>query len=119
MQSPIEFDPVSLTNKRSIVSLILGILSALTLCGGMVPVPFTGLICFPVSFFLGLLAMIYGTISLNNIRKNNENGKLMAWTGILTGGFVFLCMLLMLVAIVSLFIFAPDTIPPILSGRQI
>ena len=111
--------PTPPTNKHSIISLILGILTILTLCGGMVPVPFTGFICFPTTFVLGLLALIYGAISLNTIRKNNESGKPWAWIGILSGGLIFLCMLCMLIAIVSLFIFAPDTVQPIIEGYQL
>jgi len=124
MQSnePIYSSPVSdpqPTNKHSIISLILGILTLLTLCGGMVPVPFTGFICFPTSFLLGLLALIYGGISLNTIRKKNETGSIMAWMGIVSGGFIFLCMLCMVIAIVSLFVFAPESVPPFLQGYQI
>jgi len=104
------------TNRHSIISLTLGILTILALCGGMVPIPFTGFICFPITFLLGLLALIYGAISLNTIRKNNEGGKPLAWMGILSGGFIFLCMLCMLIAIVSLFIFAPDSVQPIIEG---
>ncbi len=111
--------PTPPTNKHSIISLILGILTILALCGGMVPIPFTGFICFPTTFVLGLLALIYGAISLNTIRKNNESGKPWAWIGILSGGFIFLCMLCMLIAIVSLFIFAPDTVQPIIEGYQL
>jgi hypothetical protein len=85
------------TNKHSIISLILGILTVFALCGGMVPVPFTGFICFPTSFFLGLLALIYGGISLNTIRRKNETGSV----------------------IVSLFVFAPESVPPFLEGYQI
>jgi uncharacterized membrane protein len=107
------------TNKHSIISLILGILTVFTLCGGMVPVPFTGFICFPTSFFLGLLALIYGGISLNTIRRKNETGSVMAWMGIVSGGFIFLCMLCMVIAIVSLFVFAPESVPPFLEGYQI
>ena len=111
--------PTPPTNKHSIISLILGILTILALCGGMVPIPFTGFICFPTTFVLGLLALIYGAISLNTIRKNNETGHPMAWSGILIGGFVFLCLLCMIVAILSLFNFAPQYVPPFLQGYQI
>ena len=111
--------PTPSTNRHSIISLVLGILTLLTVCGGMVPVPFTGFICFPFSFLFGLLALIFGVISLNTIRRNNEAGKPMAWVGILTGGFIFLCMLCMLVALISLFIFAPERVPPILQGYQL
>ena len=89
------------------------------LCGGMVPVPFTGFICFPTSFLLGLLALIYGGISLSTIRRKNETGSVMAWMGIVSGGFIFLCMLCMVIAIVSLFVFAPESVPPFLEGYQI
>ncbi len=119
MESNEPIYPSPKTNPHSIISLILGMLTLLALCGGMIPIPLTGFVCFPISFLLGLLALIYGAISLKTIRRNNEGGKTMAWTGILTGGFVFLCMVLMLAAIVSLFIFAPDYVPPILPGRQI
>ena len=111
--------PTVTTNKHSIISLVLGILTMLALCGGMVPIPFTGFICFPITFLLGLLALIYGAISLNTIRKSNEAGKVHAWAGILSGGFIFLCMLCMLIAIISLFIFAPDTVQPIIEGYQL
>ena len=111
--------PSPITNKHSIISLILGILTVILFCGGMVPLPLTGFICLPPSFLLGFLALIYGMISLNTIRKNNETGKVNAWMGILSGGFIFLCMLCMVIAILSLFIFAPDSVPPFLQGYQI
>ncbi|MBI3170430.1 MAG: DUF4190 domain-containing protein [Chloroflexi bacterium] len=119
MESNTPIPPSPKTNRHSIISLILGILTLLALCGGMVPVPLTGFICFPTSFLLGLLALIYGAISLNTIRRNNERGGVMAWMGIASGGFIFLCMLCMVIAIVSLFIFAPEHVPPILQGYQI
>lgn len=103
-------------NTHSIVSLILGILTVVAFCGGMVPVPFSGIICFPISFLFGLLALVYGAVSLNGVRKRNEVGGFMAWTGILSGGLVFLCMICMVVIILSLFIFAPDSIQPIIEG---
>ncbi len=107
------------TNQHSIISLILGILTILALCGGMTPIPFTGFICLPISFLLGFLSLIYGAISLNTIRRNNESGGVMAWMGILSGGFIFLCMLCMVIAILSLFFFAPNSVPPFLQGYQI
>ncbi len=119
MESNEPIYPSPKTNTHSIISLILGILSTLTLCGGMVPVPFTGFICFPSSFLLGLLALIYGTTSLNAIQRNNESGKPMAWTGILTGGLIFLCMICAFIAILSLFFYAPDSVQPIIEGYQL
>jgi hypothetical protein len=108
------------TNRHSITSLILGILTAVIFCGSVViPIPFTSFICAPVSFLLGLLSLVYGVISLNSIRKNKEAGSIMAWSGIFSGGFIFLCMLCMVLAFISLFFFAPDTVQPIIEGYQL
>jgi hypothetical protein len=106
-------------NKHSIISLVLGILTLLTFCGGLMPIPFTGFICFPSSFVLGLVALIYGVISLNKIKRHNEAGKPMAWFGIMLGGFIFLCILLFVIAIASLFVFAPDSIQPMIENYSI
>ena len=107
------------TNRHSIISLTLGILTLLTLCGGMAPIPFTGFVCFPVSFLLGLIALTYGTISLHTIRKTKEAGGFMAWTGVIIGGFVFLCMACIFITFALLFNFAPGSIPTILQNHQI
>ena len=101
------------TNMRSILSLVFGILTVLFFCTGLLPVPFTGFICFPLSFLFGLLALIFGLISLNQIRGRNETGLPMAWMGIVSGGFVFLCILCAAAAIAALFFFAPEYVPPV------
>jgi len=115
-----EATPLPSTNKHSIISLVLGILTIVTFCGGVIiPIPFTSFICTPVSFLMGFLALIYGMISLNRIRKHNEAGSPMAWIGILSGGFIFLCILCMLAAVIALFKFAPGSVPPFLQNYQI
>ena len=115
-----EETPRSPINRHSIISLVLGFLTVITFCGGVIiPIPFTSLICAPASFLMGILALIYGTISLHRIRKLNESGRPMAWMGILSGGFIFLCILCMLVALISLFMFAPETLPPFIQNYQV
>jgi len=99
------------TNNQSVLSLVFGVLTILLFCIGLVPFPFTSLICFPISFVFGILALVFGAISLNRIRRNNESGRPLAWIGIMTGGFVFLCVICMIVVIASLFIFAPNYVP--------
>ncbi len=102
-------------NKHSIISLILGLLTIFTFCGGiLIPVPFTSLICAPVSFLLAVLALIYGMVSLNRIRVRNESGRHMAWIGILSGGLIFLCVLCLVITLVSLFLVAPESLPSFL-----
>jgi hypothetical protein len=115
-----EETPRSPINRHSIVSLVFGVLTVITFCGGVIiPIPFTSLICAPASFLMGILALIYGTISLDRIRKLNESGRPMAWMGILSGGFIFLCILCLLAALISLFMFAPETLPPFIQNYQV
>ncbi|MBE0670014.1 MAG: DUF4190 domain-containing protein [Anaerolineales bacterium] len=115
-----ETSPSSPINRHSIISFALGVLTVLTFCGGfIIPIPFTSLLCAPASFVTGILALIYGIVSLSRIRKNNETGRSIAWAGILSGGFVFLCLLCMVLALISLLIFSPDILPPFLQNYQI
>lgn len=118
MESNEEFISVTI-NKHTLISFILGILTALSFCTGLMPIPFTGFVCFPASFVLGLVAVVYGFVSLNKIKKQNESGKPMAWIGIIVGGLIFFCVLSVVVLLMSLFIFAPDTIRPILGNYSI
>jgi len=119
--NPTEEPGRSQLNNHSIISLLLGVLTFITFCIGWLPFPFTGMICFPVSLLLGILALIFGMISLSKIRRHNESGRPLAWTGIIIGGFVFLCMLCMVIALASFLMVAPDSIPlpPFLDKYQI
>jgi hypothetical protein len=109
------------TNKQSILSLVFGILTIVFFCMGLNPIPLTGFICFPLSGLVGILALIFGAISLNQISRHNHSGRPMAWTGIIIGGFVFMCIMCMVIVIISLFIFAPNSIhmPPLLNNYHI
>ena len=119
MESNEPIHPPPPTNRHSIISLILGVLTVVLFCGNfLIPLPFTSLVCLPVSFLLGLGALIYGSVSLNRIRKHNEGGGVMAWVGILSGGFIFLCLICIAVAVIFLFVFAPEGVPPFLPGYQ-
>ncbi len=109
-------------NRHSIISLVFGFLTLLFLCVGVfTPLPFTSLICFPPGLLLGLLALGYGFVSLRKIRKHNESGHVMAWTGIVIGGMTFLCLLCLVAAVAALMSLKPDLfqIPPFLQNFQI
>jgi len=99
------------TNFKSILSMGFGILAFLSFCIGLMPFPFSDLICYPISFVLAILALVFGAISLSQTRRRNESGRPMAWIGTISGGIVFLCMICMIIAVVTLFMFAPDFIP--------
>jgi uncharacterized membrane protein HdeD (DUF308 family) len=112
------------TNRHSIISLVLGILSLLVFCGSaLIPIPFTSFFCAPASGLISAAALIYGLVSLSHIKRHNQTGHPMAWTGILAGVFVLLCMLCALAALISLFYFFPSIfdkipLPPFLSNFQ-
>jgi hypothetical protein len=117
-----ELSPTSpTTNRHSVISLILGLLAVFVSCGMFLPIPFTSFICVPASFLLGIFALFYGTISLHRIRKHNEAGTPYAWVGILSGGFIFLCVVCMAIAIISFLTYAPESfpMPPFLENYQI
>jgi hypothetical protein len=109
------------TNQLSILSLVFGILTLIFFCMGLLPVPLNEFVCFPASAFFGILALLFGMISLNQIRRHKDSGRSMAWTGILIGVCVFICILCMLIVLVSIFMLTPDYfhIPPFLEKYQI
>jgi hypothetical protein len=111
----------SQTNTQSILSLAFGTLTLLSFCMGVFPIPFTGFVCFPASLVFGSLALIFGALALNQIRRSNETGSPMAWAGIAIGGFVFICLMCMMIAFASLFIFAPNYVPstPFFNNHQL
>jgi hypothetical protein len=82
---PITLPPMP-ANRKARISLILSIITLTFVCVGLLPIPFTMLICYPFAFFLGVAAMIYGILSLREIKISNEGGKWMAQTGIIVGG---------------------------------
>ncbi|MBM3123930.1 MAG: DUF4190 domain-containing protein [Chloroflexi bacterium] len=96
---------------KSIISLVLGMLTIASLCAGILPIPFTAFLCIPASLILGSAAVVTGMVSLNGIRKRNRTGRAAAWIGILTGGAVFLCLVLAGILLASLFVLTPDVIP--------
>ena len=82
--------PIILTNRTAVISLTTAILTLLSFCIAVVPIPFTGFICFPAASVLGLAAFATGLASLNQIRLNGENGRNYALLGTSIGGLVSL-----------------------------
>jgi hypothetical protein len=90
-------------NRTAVISLTAAILTVISFCGGALPIPFTGYICFPSSAALGLIALGTGLISLMQIRSRGENGRALAWIGSLVGGFTAVVLLCLLLAGILLF----------------
>jgi hypothetical protein len=83
-----EFPSLNSINRNAIFSLISAILTLVSFCVAVAPIPFTGLFCYPASTGLGLVAFSAGLISLRQIQSNGGDGRNYAliglWIGILT-----------------------------------
>lgn len=84
----IETTSLPLFNRKSVISFIVALLAFLALCVGLLPVPFTLLLCYPPGILLGISALILGIQAQREIRQRNEGGKWLAviavWFGTLT-----------------------------------
>lgn len=73
------------TNRLAIISVAAGSLSVLSLCVAVVPIPFTGYLCFPAATILAAMAVASGLISLFRIRSSGERGRTLAAGSIALG----------------------------------
>ncbi len=78
------------TNRSALISLVAAILTLLSFCTAVVPIPFTGYVCFPATTIFGLVALIIGLISLWQIRSSRESGRGYALIGVGVGGLTIL-----------------------------
>jgi hypothetical protein len=83
-------NPYSTTNFLAILSFIAAIFTMLTFCTGFAPIPFTALICYPISALLGILALVMGIKALRQIDRSVQSGRMLAWIGIWTGALTIL-----------------------------
>src|SRR5215510_10718054 len=84
----IETIPVTTFNRRALTGFIIAMLSLVAFCTGFVPIPFTAILCYPISILLGFVAFAVGLSSVRQIRMNGENGKAFAWISVGIGGSV-------------------------------
>ena len=71
---------------NAIISLSSAILTVISFCIGIAPIPLTGLVCYPASAVLGIVALATGLASLRQIRANGEKGRTLALFGAWVGG---------------------------------
>lgn len=105
-----EYIPSPPTNSQALASFVFAILTPITFCAGVVPIPFTALICFPATFLFALLSFIMGLTALGQIRRRGESGGAFAWIGIVTGG---LTLLVSICAVIAVIVFLASSTQPI------
>ena len=93
-----EFAPVSSFNRKALFGFILAIFAILAICIGILPVPFTALICYPPGFVMGIASLVYGVIALRELRSDGKNGHPLAWFAALAGGLTVLAMLCLVIS---------------------
>jgi hypothetical protein len=80
-------------NPRAVLSLLFAVLTALSFCVGVTPIPLTSLICYPAALLLGGIALWLGWSSLREVRQNGGRGRRLALVGMWTGGLTLLAVL--------------------------
>lgn len=93
-----ENTPIIPTNQNAILSLAASVLTMISFCVGIAPIPLTGLVCFPASAALGIAALTTGVVSLRQIRASGEKGRAFALFGAWVGGLTMLAGLCILAA---------------------
>ncbi len=88
------------TNRNAVISLVSAVLTFLSFCIAVVPIPGTGWVCYPASLLSGLLALVTGVIALRQIRQTGEGGRRLAWAAL---GLLALTLVAFLFVIVLLF----------------
>ncbi len=77
--------PVPPLNHSAVISVVAAILTALSFCTAVAPIPLTGYVCYPAAAVFGLVALISGVSALMQIRTTQEQGRTHALIGIWVG----------------------------------
>lgn len=80
-------------NRNAIISLGAGLLTLLSFCTAVAPIPLTGYVCYPGAVVLGMVALATGLTSLAQMRKSQEDGRSYALIGIWIGAIAVLASL--------------------------
>jgi predicted MFS family arabinose efflux permease len=84
----IETTPIPPFNRKSIIGFFTALIAFLALCAGLLPLPFTILLCYPPGIILGIVALVLGLQAQREIRQSNESGRMLAlisvWVGVIT-----------------------------------
>ena len=88
-----ENTPTPPFNRKAIIGFIIAMLALLALCAGLLPVPFTILICYPPGIIFGIASLVLGIQAQREIRQRNENGRVLALISTWIGGITIIATL--------------------------
>ncbi len=72
-------------NRNGVINMVAAILTLLSFCIAVAPIPLTGWVCYPAAFASGLISLLTGIVSLAQIRSSGEEGRSYAIIGITVG----------------------------------
>jgi len=94
---------ISEINRKALISFLAAVLALLALCIGLLPVPFTVIVCYPPGIVFGIVSLVYGVIALREIRAEGKRGRRLALAAIWSGGFMLVAALCMITAGILIF----------------
>jgi hypothetical protein len=77
-------------NRKAIIAFVAALFALISLCIGLAPIPFLGLICYPSALLLGIVAVVLGVWSQYEMRMTGEGGRTLALISVWMGGFTLL-----------------------------
>jgi hypothetical protein len=92
-------------NRDSIIGFIAAILTVISFCVGVIPVPFTALICYPVNIVAGIFTLVTGLKALRQIRQLGERGRALALISAWTGGVIIFAVLCVITLSLGILLF--------------
>ena len=84
-------------NRKALIAFVLALLAILAFCVGLLPVPFTALLCYPPGILLGIASLVLGAQSLREIRQTAERGRVLAVIAMWVSGLMVLASVCLLV----------------------
>ena len=99
----IETTPNPSFNRKSIIGFIAALIAFLALCAGLLPLPFTILLCYPPGIILGIVALVSGIRAQREIRQSNESGRMLSIIAVWVGSITIIAALCMITAGVLLY----------------
>jgi hypothetical protein len=70
---------ISEINRNALISFLAAVFALLALCMGLLPIPFTVIVCYPPGIVLGIVSLAYGVIALREIREGGKRGEGWRW----------------------------------------
>ncbi|MBK9925870.1 MAG: hypothetical protein IPP66_11320 [Anaerolineales bacterium] len=85
-------------NRNAILSFILAITTLLALCAGILPIPFTIIICYPPGVLFAIASLFLGLKSQRELRTDGKRGRSLAVMAVWVSGLSMLAYACMITA---------------------